>query len=724
MTFAFPSLLWLGIPFLAGVLAIHLLNLRRQKPIQWAAMEFLLESERINKAWINLRQWLLLAVRMLVIAAAVFALAKPQLKKFTLAALADSRVSHIVILDDSYSMSDEHGAGSVWGDAVAAVDRVLEFAASHPQHQVTLLRASHAGPDEALLGEGEQDIGRLRALLADWRPSQQPAALAPAMAGAVQLTEAAPTGARRIVYVVTDGRRSEVEPLNDSAQRVERLQEAGAEVRWVACAATHSPNLTLSSLEPLPGPLAAGVELRMRVRVTNHGPGTATDVLVQVARDGRSSPAIEIGAIEAGQTAERQFSVLFRDPGPHRVTARLDADAVVEDNARYCSVDLAPERKVLLVDGSPEGREGVPYAAALRPNPRINTGWQPEVVAAEKISGATAFGQYAAVFLLDVPRLSDTTAAALVEYVRGGGGLFMSLGENADRDFYNQQLLGDRPQAIAKVELLKQGRPPLGEGGDMTVTEHPVFGVFSGDRNTFLSLVAVNYLHNCSPVDIGGRARVIASHTSGAPLVVESQLGEGRAVVMLTAAGQKQRQDESWSNLSTLPVFPVLALELAAHLAEPRLSPDPLEVGGTWNLPTGGDSGGPRVRISRVERGVAELVTEASHDEFATRGGPTAAGYYRIEPAGRSADEIVVVAANVDPAEGDLRLPADGELADALGRVGVSVETAVALSASSGEDGPSPIPPLLALLVVGLLLGEQALGVAASYHQESRGGAA
>ena len=44
MTFLFQSLLAVGLPLIAVPLLIHLINLRRHRRIQWAAMEFLLKA--------------------------------------------------------------------------------------------------------------------------------------------------------------------------------------------------------------------------------------------------------------------------------------------------------------------------------------------------------------------------------------------------------------------------------------------------------------------------------------------------------------------------------------------------------------------------------------------------------------------------------------------------------------------------------------------------------
>ena len=58
MSFLYPLLVSVGLPLVVVPLIIHFLNLRRQKPISWAAMIFLQESQRRNRTSILFRQLL------------------------------------------------------------------------------------------------------------------------------------------------------------------------------------------------------------------------------------------------------------------------------------------------------------------------------------------------------------------------------------------------------------------------------------------------------------------------------------------------------------------------------------------------------------------------------------------------------------------------------------------------------------------------------------------
>src|SRR5215212_1596383 len=90
---------------------IHFLNRRRFKVVKWAAMEYLLNAMRKNRRRIKFEQWLLLAMRCLLIFFMGLALARPLgCDNSTIAALGGQRTAlHVFVIDNSYSMAYEPG---------------------------------------------------------------------------------------------------------------------------------------------------------------------------------------------------------------------------------------------------------------------------------------------------------------------------------------------------------------------------------------------------------------------------------------------------------------------------------------------------------------------------------------------------------------------------------------------------------------------------------------
>jgi hypothetical protein len=107
--FLSPLLLW----FLAAAaipIAIHLLNRRRHKTIQWAAMQFLLKATRESRGKKKLRHILILTCRALGIAALAMAAARPIAS--SLMGWGGGTVNTVVlVLDRSASMESRPGDG-------------------------------------------------------------------------------------------------------------------------------------------------------------------------------------------------------------------------------------------------------------------------------------------------------------------------------------------------------------------------------------------------------------------------------------------------------------------------------------------------------------------------------------------------------------------------------------------------------------------------------------
>ncbi len=108
-TFDFLPMLWWGLPLVAAPIVIHLINLLRHRRVPWAAMEFLLASQKKYRTRVLLKQLLLLALRVAAILGIVLAMAQPRWTHAIGQLLGGGRSTHVVLLDDSYSMGERSG---------------------------------------------------------------------------------------------------------------------------------------------------------------------------------------------------------------------------------------------------------------------------------------------------------------------------------------------------------------------------------------------------------------------------------------------------------------------------------------------------------------------------------------------------------------------------------------------------------------------------------------
>src|SRR5260370_27785989 len=99
-----PGYMVAGGAMVSSPILIHLINRMRFKRIRWAAMEFLLKSQKRNRRRLIIEQLILLLLRCLLVLLAAFLVAR--FVGQALGLTPTTSTTHVVLLDDTLSMSD------------------------------------------------------------------------------------------------------------------------------------------------------------------------------------------------------------------------------------------------------------------------------------------------------------------------------------------------------------------------------------------------------------------------------------------------------------------------------------------------------------------------------------------------------------------------------------------------------------------------------------------
>lgn len=741
MSFLFPSLLWIGLPLIAVPVLIHLINLRRQQRIRWAAMQFLLASQRQNKKSILFKQLLLLAMRMAAVAVLVLMLAHLMMRNEWFRLLGSGTTHHILLVDDSYSISDRWENTTGLNEEKRVVQAIVDQAARQADRQrITLLRFSEAaqlsaGTQPQVFDQPIDDAfrSRLESLLTGWEASETDVGPADALKAIPRLPLAGDEETL-ILYLVSDFRARQFSSATEVRNLLDDLGDEIAQTHLVRCVEQARPNLAITSLAPDAGVRAAGVETWMNVTVANYGDAPARGAIVQLQQDGDALPALTLDEILPHQDLTQKFRVQFAGVGAHWLSASLGPDAVDVDNHRYFACQLPATQTVLVIDGSPDGRGARQLSLALAPGGNVRTGWSPRVESPSYLSRSDQLAKYSAVVLLDVPRLQENELASLEEYVRGGGGVAFFLGSQSNRDFYNDRLyrggegLFPVPLTLPTQLLDRQHET----APDVAVVDHPLFRVLAGRRNGFLPLLTVEYYFavpsDWSPAE-DGSAQVLARLRNGAPLVVEKRFGDGRVIAQLTKLSTGDTPLGRWTNWSLNPAFPVLANELVAYLASERRNDAVLRVGDDLVVSAPDAEYEPTFRFLLPGSGAArgEVAIDATLDdrqliarlERVATSGIVEVGLRRLsgEPERRA------FAFNVPVGEGDLRLVERDELAQQLAGIEYQLHEASDMTIDRHQLAGWHLGDSLFAALIAILLCEQLFAYVASYHVGSAGGA-
>jgi len=738
-TFVHPALLW-GLLIVGLPVLIHLINMFRHRRVEWAAMEFLLVSQKRNRTWVLFKQLLLLLLRMVAVATVVLMLAKPHVPNEWGSALDGRRIHHIVLLDDSYSMGERWGDTSAFSQAKAAAGRIAAEAARQSRAQsYSLIRFSQAAraeaggkPDVSGSSVNGEFLDTFDTMLAEIDVSETAAGPMTALES-VEAWLGADSAEQRIVYLLTDFRSLHWHESETLTPALQALRQSGAALHFVACVDRPQANTALVDLAVGEGTVAAGVPFFMDLRVANHSAASLRDVLALIEADGALHRTLQIPEVPARETVTERFSLQFPTSGEHTVTARLDTDALAVDDLRYSVVDVPADVPVLVIDGDLEATDARYLAAALQPGGAASTGLNPQIEKPRFLS-QNPLDRFRSIFLLNVERLDDSAVGALEQYVAAGGGLAVFLGPKCSPAFYNEKLFrggaGPFPVPLTGQETLFVDR--LEKTPDLVVTPHPVFRVFAGQRNSFLATVSVDRYFAVPeplPVAIDPSVNVIASLRNGAPLVVERQFGLGRVAAFLTTAGP------AWNNWARgNPSYVVTMLEVQAYLTSRDDASVSSLVGDALTVDFDPTRFARQVRWLPPESKVLEaLTTEAivqgDGSLSASFDSASVSGVYQVEltdkSGGRQTDRLPV---NVEPSEGDLELVDGPGLAATFDGVEFAYEPVATFRFSEEEFAGTDMTLPLFFLLLALLLVELVVAYWVSDHPPrprngSKGGA-
>ncbi len=711
-------------------------------------MDFLMESQKRNKKWIMLRQLLLLLLRTAAIALVVFMLAGPFLQFQWGRFFGKGTTHHLILLDDSYSMSDRWEQTNAFEEAKRVVGQLLDQATSQQGNQqgnqkLTLLRFSQAseltaGAEAADLQQ-TLDRRRYEEVLSELNKLQ----VAESDAGPLEVIQAAlglpesTDDETRLVYLISDFRKESWHGQSETSQQLSRLRKQAAQLHLIQCVDQTRANLAITGLEPEAGIRAAGVETWMKLTVTNYGKEAVRNVMATILQDGHKLPTLPFDEIGPGESVVRRFRVTFASAGAHQLRAELPGayqkhgDAVEIDNTRYFACDIPGQFPVLLIDGSREGDDGYYLRTALSPGGRSKPGWSPVVHRAEFLRQHDQLEKFGAICLLDVPRLDESEVVALEKYVERGGGLGIFLGPRVQRLFYNERLYRDGTGLFPVLldlptQLLARGEPRV---PDLEVGDHPLFRIFGGQRNSFLAVVAVNFYYAVDAswrLPESGEVGVLAKLRNGAPYVVEKKFGDGRVVVQLSKLSPKSIDLGRWSNLSLNPVFPVFANELVGYLSATRRQLEQRKVGSSLRLELPEADYEPKVevRMPRTKGSENWTITPQIEEEsyLVDAGQSQVSGVWEFELQPREGNvEHRLLAVNVSTGEGSegegnlVHLDREG-LASRLPGIDYEFSLASQVTANTTSFAGFRLGDTFLYLLLATLLVEQWLAYSASYH--------
>lgn len=617
---------------LGALVALPLIaHMARQTPRERRAFGAMLLLERVVKRLRRRRRvkdWLLLLLRALAILLVVLAIAGPRVSYPGGVPEFGGSGRVVLVLDRSMSMSLTDAGSTLLSRARGEAARLVR-----ELPEGTLVGAVVYGNEALRLTPSlTADHQRVVASIEDVQPGGGTSNLRSALLEARLLLG----GEAGEVVLFSDeaGPRQVAEAVGE----LERLVQGGSSVIPRTVQASPPRNVAVTSAR-----YGEGIEGgQVTLRITNFGPDPVEVACEVVLPDGAEIPVF-VDLPPEGEAEERITVPPEALGGVGRATCE-DRDLPFDDS-RYFHLPRVGASRVLVVDGDPGDtpiRSEVYFLErALAPWGGTRTGVRPDVTTPAGLATLDP-EEHRVVFLANVadPR---PFGPRLIEFVRGGGSLVVTGGDNVTAERYNAALGTVLPAEVRKPRSLASNEE-LGIPLQLPSAESEIFAPFARSGRAGFARVRASRVLTLEPYEDDEEVTTLLSWEGGLPALVERRVGRGR-VLLWTATF-----DLGWSNLPLQAVFMPLMQRTV-----------------TW---LGGEAGGATARFDaivgdRVHIPLPDIVLEP--DVVGPDGNPVRSriegsslifvperpGAYALQL--EDAPPLAWIAVNVSPDESDVR---------------------------------------------------------------------
>jgi len=612
-----------GLAAAAIPIIIHLFTRRRPRELHFPSLEFLSEVNQSEIRRLRIKQWLLLLLRTLAIAAIALAMARPALRG-NLGPQSRAATTVVALVDRSASMgaiapgTDRPGHGATLADEGRRVVEDL-IASLGPADEMLLI--PYDDTPHPMTARPISDLARVRSAAQAITPTSRTTSHDAALAAASKVL-AESRSLNRELFWISDFQAGGFH-AGDGAWRAPAGPWDQTRTYLIEMAPRSRANAALSDAALTP----TENEVGLAVAATSFG-AAAGDLAVEV-RETRTSDELGRGFVNLPERGEASSLLpLARVPEEGGV-ARIPDDALPLDNARTFASGRAGTLRIVLREDGPIS----PVRLALEAgSPASGL----ELVVAGAGTLAAQAGGADALVINDVERLGSAEIQSVLDFYRAGGAVLVVLGSRADPEFWNGTLLREMKAGTLGGLV----RTPAGAWRlQRAVAGHPVLAGFPGRPGEPLSSARFTEVREFKP---GAETRTVLEYDRSHPALVEVPHG-----LVLLGPLDPSSTDFPVSG-AFLPLLHQSARVLGRGTASASLSP-----GDRFGAP----AGSAQLRVEDPEGKLVESEIVVERGAARLRSAPLErTGLYRVTENGKLRSTFAV---NPSLAESDLEPLAD-----------------------------------------------------------------
>ncbi len=628
MQFLNPAAL-IALAAAAVPLAVHLLHRGSSQPLPFSNLRFLRRLHQSRMRSIRLRQWLVLLLRTLAVAALVLAFARPALRGGEGGWFGrPAPVAAAILLDASYSTG--YRPGSV---------RIFELLRSQA---IDLLELFTPGDEVRVIPFASAAVpidGKLPQELRELAVRQEGTDVEAALRAAERHFEEA--GLRRELFICSDlaapgwvkvvARRSP--EWSQTAIYTTDLQLSGRGNRY------------LSAVDAGSWMAAPGGRWRIRAEVVNSSEIRSEKFAADLFIDGERMQRRTV-ELQPGERSELGFATTPRRDGFTSGYVEIEEDALTLDDRRYFTAFIPRQVRVVMAGDSGDlyfAQQALAAAASGDPSLELDSSSPGSL-------GSGVLDEAGVLILCNVSQLGSEQIGAVRDFAARGGGVVVFPGPDADISYLNRHLLstlipasivkavgrpgpaGRRPASFLRLDPAASDEVLL-EGLTEAAARPRFFAAFSLMTNPGVS--------------------ALLSFGDGSPAAAMAWRRMGRVVLFAVPLSLE------WSELPSSALFAPLLQRLCRLLGTPSQGGGGYLVGQTVRRLLLGVVPGDRVEVRTPSGRRYFQSAEANSEGTFWTGRPAEAGVWRLEKGGEVVDRFAV---NVDTRESNLEEVSPGQL--------------------------------------------------------------
>ena len=604
MTFLNPAILF-GLIAASIPILIHLLNLRKLKKIEFSTLQFLKELQKSKIRRIKLKQWLLLALRVLIILLIVTAFARPTLEGVSIGGTTSAaKTSAVFILDDTFSMSVIDQQGSYFNRAKQSIKDIVNQL--REGDEVALILVSHQPEETKYSTNLERFISEIDDIQISFISNELNSAI-------VKAAEVIGTSQNfnKEIYLLTDfqnGRLISQENVTDLSELLNKqvhfyvFDYSGKEVL----------NAGISNLKLNTQIFERNKPIKFEANVTNYSSTPMNNLVVSLFIDDERSAQQSLN-LNAGETKTAYLEAAADNSGSIDAFIEIEEDDILQDSKRFTSIYIPEKINLLILSESDEKSRFINLA--LQSGSSIGF----INVTGKNFSQAAAvqFKNFDAVIINS--NSFSSVSSKLKDFLNEGKGIVIFPSADGNSEIFNLSL--------ASLNLPKSNGI-IKTDGDQSVEfdeidfNHPLFeNIYLEKGKKQIESPLINSYHK---IHVGGSGKSIIELVDGSSFLSEYNLGGGKVFLFNSSA------DLSWSDFPIKSIFAPLLNKIVLYLTSNKSITEEQFSGEKININVS-EVTLPQIKILRAD-GKEDLVNlnELSASDFFTYNFSDQVGNYKF----------------------------------------------------------------------------------------------